>query len=53
MNVNAARRGEVSFLFFRGWVGDFFLMMGEDFFFFFVKGGFTHRIGREGRGKER
>lgn len=36
MNVNAARRGEVRF-FFRGWVGDFFLMMGEDFFF--VKGG--------------
>lgn len=43
-------RGEVS-SFFGGGL-EIFLMMGEDFFSF-VKGGFTHRIGREGRGKER
>lgn len=47
MNVNAARR-EIRF--FWGWVGDFF---DDGRSFFFVKGGFTHRIGREGRGKER
>lgn len=50
MNVNAARRGEVRSFFFEGWVGDFF---DDGRRFFFVKGGFTHRIGREGRGKER
>lgn len=50
MNVNAARRGGRLDLFFEGWVGDFFDGGRR---FFLVKGGFTYRIGREGRGKER
>lgn len=32
---------------------EIFLMVGEDFFFFCERGAYTHRIGREGRGKER
>lgn len=43
--------GRLVRFFFGGWVGDF-LMMGEDIFFG-ERGAYTHRIGREGRGKER